>query len=349
MKGSPNITSQQSDQILDASSKFQVLNLVSYIDDILVNKAPLDMNSLSLINLALQTKLNTLKNQTDEDGADYELTNITSTKTASKNLLSNENLIALKDMKVQSSQLTEKSISLINLNQTGPIISSNMLYSSQIYNPTVNNETIDQTMEEKGLPKLDISDCVYLMAKYYNISHEDIVVTSEWVDAELSQYTVDNPQNTFQFKLYNSITNEKLDLSICYNTGITIKFPPQDISENELGFYKSMKEQGIDIFNPNDPGYTDRCTPVVDNSTGMDTTINYRRQNYLKFSIQCSGLNCTYQGIDDDNYTNCNCIGLDNDSTSFIEKKDTKLDPLKDSNFDIVFCSQAIFNVIILF
>ena len=80
---------------------------------------------------------------------------------------------------------------------------------------------------------------------------------------------------------------------------------------------------------------------MVDNTTGFDTTINYRRTNYYQNLTASCGANCTYLGIDSNNYINCNCsITTPTVQPDFLQEV---LSDLPTFNFDVILCFEQTF------
>ena len=70
--------------------------------------------------------------------------------------------------------------------------------------------------------------------------------------------------------------------------------------------YKEFLDQGYDIYDPNSPYYTDRCIPILKNSS--KTTILSRREEFDNITIEC-GTGCIFNGINTTTgYLNCQCL-----------------------------------------
>jgi hypothetical protein len=110
-----------------------------------------------------------------------------------------------------------------------------------------------------------------------------------------------------------------------------------------LTLYRDLKKEGIDIFNPADPAFTDRCYTHINNETGADTTISWRQQNYIqKISPMCIGINCTYQGISEFDYVQCNCTGLQSDNNIVNELVNFVMTSVSSLNIGVIFCYKVI-------
>jgi hypothetical protein len=100
--------------------------------------------------------------------------------------------------------------------------------------------------------------------------------------------------DSFKFSAYDKTSGKKLDLDLCNNITYSVQIPFTNKPDLNLTLYKELKDQGIDIFNPSDNAFNDRCLTHINNQTGTDTTLNWRKQNYLQKTIpMCVGFNCT--------------------------------------------------------
>jgi hypothetical protein len=109
-----------------------------------------------------------------------------------------------------------------------------------------------------------------------------------------------------------------------------------------MTLYKEMKNQGIDIFNPNDDSFNDICSGYVDKSTLKYTTLNWRRANYYQTIIpQCIGFNCDYIGVNDNNYVECSC-GIKTDNEYINEPLNYAIGTLTKFNFGVILCANLI-------
>jgi hypothetical protein len=102
----------------------------------------------------------------------------------------------------------------------------------------------------------------------------------------------------------------------------------------------------IDIYDPMDRAFNDRCFSFIDNLTKFDTTINYRREFYFQNkTVQCSD-NCTYEGFDFYNFLTCKCIGLSPNvaiQITFIGYQFT--DEVTNVNLGVIACYKDVFKL----
>jgi hypothetical protein len=218
---------------------------------------------------------------------------------------SNNNSIELKKLKLDANKLLDQLVSTVNLNNTEGMVFGDSMYSGQVFKITNNDTFIAELATSNSLPLYNMTECDKLLKSYYNVS--DITYATSSLDGTVVH---DTGNNLYNINAYDTATSAPLDLNYC-NNSLTVQLPLVDISEIDITKFNEMKKQGVDIFNPNDPAFNDRCNAHVDNITGLDTTVNWRKKNYLSHKVPvCVGHNCTYKAISEKNYITCDCQGL---------------------------------------
>jgi hypothetical protein len=240
---------------------------------------------------------------------------------------------SLQQLKLKAIELTNKMVLLSNFTNNSTIITGDSMVSSHIYHSS--SEVQSQEAVDNGFPIYNLTACEAILRHYYNFTEDiGLLYMSNSYDSSLN----DNGVNSYQISVYESSSKHKLDISICKNITQNIYLPISNITGLNMTQYREMKAQGVDIFNPKDPYYTDRCITVSDNSTDGDTTVNMRRQNAAKQLPQCYGFNCTYLGIDDNNYIECQCTGIDTGVEIFNRSINFIMDSFSQFNIDIITC-----------
>jgi hypothetical protein len=246
-----------------------------------------------------------------------------------------DNPITKEQLKLKAVDLSHKLVEFGGDNYTTSIYSGDKMFSSLIFNASASNITEQAVMYNH--PIYNVTECQNILKKAYNIT--TVIFATNNFDASL------NKENTNQFTIsaYDLKSKQSLDLDLCDNVTQTIKIPITNTTGLNLTLYKEMKKQGIDILNPNDPFYTDRCNRFTDNSTSADTTLNWRRKTYLQGKMPlCVGLNCTYQGLDTGNYLSCQCQGMQSDAPIYYQLFNILTDSLSELNLGIIFCYKTI-------
>jgi hypothetical protein len=235
--------------------------------------------------------------------------------------------------------LLEKNID--KFNSTDPKTFGGSIISTQV------SLTDDKSLEEQNLlateyklSKLNLTECIRKLKSYYNIP-KDISLMVVKYDISLSNLTqiIDNPVT---FDLFNPINSEKLNKSIC--DSYEIQTPLIDNVNKTL--FQQLKNQSVDIFNRNDTAFSSRCSTVIDPTTGLSTTLNYRISNYFQNITNNCGAGCTYKHLDDNDYVTCQCSGVTQTDNDFINKVgDFILNGYSNINIEVILCYNQVFNV----
>ena len=213
---------------------------------------------------------------------------------------------------------------------------------------TVNNELNslkDNTPRNHSI--IDLKDCADLLRSQNGLdSNEDLVIL---------KYENENPSSngidkSIQYEVYLPNSNEKLDLSVCANTDITI-YVPIELNEKTKKIYDSMREQGYNLFDRNDKFYWDICTPYK-SIDGTDVILTDRINGiYEENKLTCQN-DCEFSDyLPDFKYMKCECNVT---NTKKIETKNPEkitmksisksfFNVLKYSNYKVLRCYNLVF------
>jgi hypothetical protein len=243
------------------------------------------------------------------------------------------------ELKTKAIQLNDRLVQTSNLTNNSSVIMGDSMFSTYMYR---NNES-KGTAVSYSHPIYNSTDCENLLVKVYNLtSVDDIVFVTNIINATLIDD--DSDSNSYKFSAYAG--GQKLDIDVCDNLTYSIQIPIDNKFSVNLTKYKELKAQGIDTLDPNDPAFTDRCYSHVDNTTGGDTTLNWRQQHYYQQKIpMCIGVNCTYKGISQFDYVECACTGLQTNNMVAIELMNKFLVSASKLNIGIVRCYNRIISV----
>ena len=206
------------------------------------------------------------------------------------------------------------------------------------------NGTIDNPY---NLSIINLGDCEDLLRGENNITDDQSLIFLKY--EKLTEVVSDK---SIQYEVYHPTTKQKLNLSICESSTISI-YIPINLPEETKQIYTELDRQGYDLFNPNDSFYNDLCTPFK-SKDGTDVPMNDRRNDYyLKYNnnTQCQA-NCQYDDyLSDLGYLKCECgVGNEDIETEHFDKFKNKViyesfyDILKNSNYKVVKCYNLIFN-----
>ena len=156
-----------------------------------------------------------------------------------------------------------------------------------------------------------------------------------------------------QYEIFNPVTKEKItDLSPCKEDPIDI-YVPSNLDNDSLTIYEEMKDQGYDIFNPNDSFYNDICTKFT-TVNNTDLTLNDRKNLFYNGSQIFCQENCVYQSINvKTSQAKCECtvsksneIDYETQVFSGFEIITSFYDVIKYSNFLILKCYKLVFSIL---
>ena len=192
-------------------------------------------------------------------------------------------------------------------------------------------------------PEIDFGNCYDLVKDRYGIEEDLLVGIVE--NSELK-----NSYTTYAF--FNPQTGEKLDAeTICAGEKIRMYENISSLIHDSPNYDKMMKmlEQGINIFDPKDPFYTDICFPY-DSPEKKDISLEDRLLIYFP-NISLCDPGCDIKGIDLNNMTaicDCSFQGLSNNNeitnnALFEEATGDLFDKLAESNIYVFKCASYIF------
>ena len=194
------------------------------------------------------------------------------------------------------------------------------------------------------MPNVDFKSCYKKVQDAYNIS-EDLIISV------VDKKELVNPQTFFSF--FHPISGEKLDADqICKDESIVIEENLNELLNENNSFYQVqtfLTDQGINIFDRNDPFFTDICYDF-DNPLKKDIPLNSRVQDLFPNATLCDD-GCQYTGINlADMTATCDCKF--NDITNNAILKDNALlngmmgeifDLINSSNILVLKCFKYIF------
>jgi hypothetical protein len=236
--------------------------------------------------------------------------------------------------------ITDKVVQNIDLEDGDNMVFGDKMYSGQIY--TSDDLSLSRDMAiMNNLPLYNVTECEAILREVYGLTANDTII---YVTGAIDGLYNDKNSTSYKISAYDGKSKKKLDLDNCENAQNSVEIPLSDTSGINMTLYNEMKEQGIDIFNPNDNFYNDRCVSYAANDT--DITIKNRRNILSAQKVpECVGLNCTYQGIGEYNYLKCQCAGLGSSSTIVNQITDMLFDSLSQINVGIVTCYKQILTV----
>ena len=141
--------------------------------------------------------------------------------------------------------------------------------------------------KNKNISIIDLGQCSTILKEYYKV--DDLIIFK--MDLKLNN----TPPTIINYEVYNPITLEKLNLSLCEGQKITI-YSPYTPSQESLIKLLSLNASGYDLYNPNDSFYTDICSTFT-SENGTDILLSDRKSDYFENITLCED-GCTYDRYD---------------------------------------------------
>ena len=211
------------------------------------------------------------------------------------------------------------------------------LYTNKKYDIIIyeNRECVAELSLE--MPKVDFKTCYDKVKIEYGIEEELVIVIINLKDGNGGSQTY--------YSFFNPITGYKLNAeefckneTIVVNQNLTTKLSEQGTEKMEM--QTSLTDQGINIFDLNDPFYTDLCYDF-DNPSYRDIPLSKRIETvYPNVSLCDEG--CQMDGIDLETMTaSCNCK-FNDISQSNLVKDNALLDSSVGEVFDLISSSNIL-------
>ena len=206
---------------------------------------------------------------------------------------------------------------------------------------TLNEWNNDDSNNDFSL--IDLGECEKFLKKANNIppNSELIILKIQKTNEDLFDYTIFNP-----------ITYEKLDLSICKNVTLNL-YKQFELPEEKEKYYNELIEQGYNPFDKNDKFYREICTPYK-SENGTDVLLDEREEffYYPIAELMVCQNNCQYSSYSmDTKYVKCEC-GNNQTLVTLNLKKISKenilqsfLSTFTSTNYKVMRCYNLVFNL----
>ena len=206
------------------------------------------------------------------------------------------------------------------------------LYKNENYTVMIYKKSYCITELNLEMPNIDFKECYNKVKKAYNISdYQDLIVSI--VEKTLSGL---NPITFFSF--FHPVSGQKLDADgICKNDTIIVEENLNELLNKNDTYYSAMTsltEQGINIFDLNDPFFTDLCYDF-DNPLKKDVPLN-DRVTYFYPNVELCDEGCQIQAINlEDMSVKCDCKFNDITNNEII-KDNVLMDTMVGEIFDLI-------------
>jgi hypothetical protein len=271
------------------------------------------------------------------------ISNYNNTKTADEKSKAQEKLNQIKN---KTDILLIKLAQVYNFTINQTILVGDTYINAQLYKSDASNKNNDIALKN-DLSIVLSENCTKQLQKEYGIEDSLIILKTEY-DSSMNLDNLDDPNisNSVNYKVFDPNTREELNTNICDSYPIRVKTKIKVPKLINFPYYKEMKDQNIDIYDINSPAFNEICVYHIDTETGFDTTVNWRRKFYYQnISVICADSNCTYAGLDDEGYVNCDCYYLTPDDELTSDFESYVLNEVSVWNFDVIYCYEDIIHV----
>ena len=203
------------------------------------------------------------------------------------------------------------------------------LYNSEFYNILLYKSPKILNDLDLKMAKVDFKNCYDKVKQAYGIQGDLVISVTD-------KKNTNNPASYYSF--FHPTTGKKLEAeSICKEETIVVKENLTSIlNENDTKYelQTSLTSQGINIFDPNDPFYTDLCFDFK-NPKKRDIPLRDRIKNVFPNITLCDE-GCQNDGINlEDMTVSCNCKFNDIANNNLI-KENAVLDNVVGEIFDLI-------------
>lgn len=172
-------------------------------------------------------------------------------------------------------------------------------------------------IKENGSPVLDLGECENILRKAYDIPADEELYISQIVYQNTTNNSATYP---LQYEVYRESTEEKVDLSPCDGVKIKISQPMLNKEQLNIELGLSLLEEGINIYDPEDEIFNDRCTSL--SVGGKDVSMKDRREQIYTPASFC-GDGCSVGSINlTSNDIECECEPQSGGFTSLLEENE---------------------------
>ena len=220
--------------------------------------------------------------------------------------------------------------------------------NNSIFQLTTTNNELDRYDGKKSnnnnLSIIDLGSCETTLKSFYKIEQNLSLIIKKFEIITISS------ERNVQYEVYHPLTKEKLNLSLCNSSTIDL-YIPITLDQKMINLYEDLQKNGYDLFDINDPFYTDICSPYK-SENNTDVLLSDRKNDYYNNDNTTCQSNCEYsQFISEYKFLKCECkIIIDNIDIHDFNKFSKKIsknfyDVLRNSNIKTLKCYKIVFNI----
>ncbi len=203
---------------------------------------------------------------------------------------------------------------------------------------------------KSGISIIDLTNCQNILREKEIIGKNEYIHFSK-IDWNPSIKIPPHPDdgiaktNSVSYELFTS-KGEKINKDYCKDVKTKVDIPLINTNSFNMTMFQEFNKRGINIYDPNDEYYTNRCIPIK--STDNETSILSRRQLYEKTNttLTCS-IGCELKGIDPKiHYMNCDCSIGGKTQEIGSEIAESFVTAIADFNIEILKCYKTTFKYV---
>ena len=252
----------------------------------------------------------------------------------------------LLEKKCEINRVTDESLKVFNDQIDGIILNYSICNETNIFiwgnDILFHITTTDNIKNNKynNISSINLGECEKNIKEEYKI---DYIIIKK-IDIKVNENII------VFYELYNPVTKNKINLSICKNNKIEI-LTPIDIDDKLNNNYKELSNEGYNIFDPNDPFYNDVCSPYI-SENDTDIILLDRKKIFFNDNLTYCQSDCSFKGIDiETNKVKCECNVIENQNYKISSVKFDKVELVESfyqfnnfTNFKVITCFDLVFS-----
>ena len=135
---------------------------------------------------------------------------------------------------------------------------------------------------------IDLGECEKIIKRKISYEKDPIPLIILKIDVKKTE----TKSTAVEYEVYDPYTRDKINLSICENTTISI-YSPINLNNQEISLYDELSEQGYNLFDVNNSFYIDHCSQYT-SSNGTDVSLLDRKNYYYNEDIVLCEDICKY-------------------------------------------------------
>ena len=156
--------------------------------------------------------------------------------------------------------------------------------------------------DSDNVSSINFGECETLLRKANNMSNSDKLIVAKYDIIDSTAIV-----NKVEYKIFNE-EGKELDLSVCRGVSIEINYVLNNITGINYDTAKYLYSLGVDLYDPQDKFYNDKCFPYSENES--DVVIQDRREKVFVHVSFCEE-GCLYSKVNfSSNKVECNCTGI---------------------------------------